>query len=57
MTSMIRRENWLEFRSLCLVFRIRVYGQVLGLGVRCLVLGFSLSSLNANKKLLTACHP
>jgi len=24
------------------VFRIRVYGQVLGLGVQCLVLGFSL---------------
>ena len=34
--------NWLGFRSLWLVFRIRVYGQVLGLGVQCLVLGFSL---------------
>jgi len=39
---MIRRDNWLEFRSLWLVFRSRVYGQVLGLGVQCLVLGFSL---------------
>jgi len=39
---MIRRDNWLEFRSLLLVFRIRVYGQVLGLVVQCLVLGFSL---------------
>jgi len=57
MKSMIRRDNWLGFMSLWLVFRIRVYGQVLGLGVQCLVLGFSLSSLNANKKLLTACHP
>jgi len=42
MTSMIRRDNWLGFRSLWLVFRIRVYDQVLGLGVQCLVLGFSL---------------
>ena len=42
MTSMIRRDNWLGFRSLWLVSRIRVYGQVLGLGVQCLVLGFSL---------------
>jgi len=42
MTSMIRRNNWLGFRSLWLVFRIRVYGQVLGLGVQCLVLVFSL---------------
>ena len=35
MTSMIRRDNWLWFRSVWLVFRIRVYGQVLGLGVQC----------------------
>jgi len=42
MTSMIHRENCLGFRGLWLVFRIRVYGQVLGLGVQCLVLGFSL---------------
>jgi len=42
MTNMIRRDNWLGFRSLWLVFRISVYGQVLGLGVQCLVLGFSL---------------
>jgi len=42
MTSMICRGNWLGFTSLWLVFRIRVYGQVLGLGVQCLVLGFSL---------------
>jgi len=41
MTSMIRRDNWLGFRSLWLVFRIRFYGQVLGLGVQCLVLGLS----------------
>jgi len=34
--------TWLGFRSLWLVFRIRVYGQVLGLRVQCLVLGFSL---------------
>jgi len=39
---MIRRYNWLGFRSLWLVFRIKVYGQVLGLGVQCLVLEFSL---------------
>ena len=45
MTSMIRIDNWLGFRTLWLVFRIRVYGQVLGLGVQCLVLdvGFRLS--------------
>jgi len=42
MSSMIRRDNWLGFRSLWLVFRIRVSGQVLDLGVQCLVLGFSL---------------
>ena len=35
-------DNWLGFRSLWLVFGIRVYGQVLCLGVQCLVLGFSL---------------
>ena len=44
MTSMIRRDNWLGFKSLWLVFRIRVYGHVLGLGVQCLALGFSLQS-------------
>jgi len=42
MTSMIHRDNWLGFRSLWLVFRIRVYGQVIGLGVQCLVLGLGL---------------
>jgi len=42
MTSTTHRDNWLGFRSLWLVFRIRVCGQVWSLVVQCLVLGFSL---------------
>jgi len=34
MTSMIRRDNWLGFKSLWLGFRIRVYGQGLGSSFR-----------------------
>jgi len=43
--------------SLWLGFRISAYGQVLGLVVQCLELGFSLQFTYANKKLLTACQP
>jgi len=39
-TSTIRRDNLLGFKSLWLGFRIRAYGQ--GLVVQCLALGFSL---------------
>jgi len=39
-TSTIRRENFLGFKSLWLGFRIRAYSQ--GLVVRCLALGLSL---------------
>ena len=41
-TNTIRRDNWLGFKSLWLGLRIRAYGQVLGLEVQCLELGFSL---------------
>ena len=54
-TSTICRDNWLGFKSLWLGYRISAYGQVLGWVVPCLELGFC-SSLNANKKLLTACQ-
>ena len=56
MTSMTRRDNWLGFRSLWSVFRIRVYGQVLDLGVQCLVLGLSLQ-LTYCKQEAASCLP
>jgi len=44
-TSTIRRDNWLGFKGLWLVLRIRAYGQGMGQflswGVQCLELGFS----------------
>jgi len=36
---------------------VKARGQVLGLVVQCLELGFSLQFTYANKKLLTACQP
>jgi len=53
-TSTIHRDNWLEFKSLWLGFRIMAYGQ--GLVVQCLELGLACRSLNVNKMLLTACE-
>ena len=57
-TSTICRENWLGFKSLWLGFSIRAYGQGLGSSFRFTGSMFgACSSLNANKKLLSACQP
>jgi len=60
-TSTIRRDNWLGFKSLWLGFRISAYGQgfdqVLGLVVQCLELGLSLQFTFLCKQEAANCLP